>query len=235
MKKKKGICESIAEQVINKIKAGELRSGDRLPNEKEMADEYGVSRISLREALRYLAARGLIVTRHGDGTFINTYRPEWLAEAIYEFSLLDVTPLIETLELRKIMEAEAARLCCINATKEEIAEMRRHMEAREEICRLPLAQQDADRRYASDLDFHMAIAKGTHNRMFSRFIEIMHRTIEHHKREVSYSAANIKKTTNFHRNIMQAIEQRNGEEAAEMMRKHINMIDDSFKKPRSLK
>lgn len=230
MAKRKGVCESVAEAVIARIKGGELKPGDRLPNEKDMAELYGVSRISLREALRYLAARGLIVTRHGDGTFVNTYEPGWLAEAIYEFSLLDDAPTLEALELRQIMETEAARLCCANATEEEIAEIRRYKEEREKLCAPPLQPEDADLRHAYDSKFHRAIGKGTHNDLFSRFIEVMRRTIDLHQREASTTESDVRETSRFHDEIMQAIESRDGDRAAEMMRKHLMHVENAIRK-----
>lgn len=227
---KKGVCQTIVESIIDRIKSGALKPGDKLPNEKEMAEQYGVSRISLREALRSLAAKGLVVTRHGEGTCINTYDPNAVAATIYEYSLLDNTPLIEMVELRKIMESEAARLACANATEADIAKIKFYKEAREKYYNSMTSPKKTDRKYEYDRNFHMAIAEATHNSMFVNFITTIRRTLDIHQRETTVNTDNIRDTTYFHNEIVKAIESRDGERAAEMMTKHIEQVENAIKK-----
>lgn len=227
---KKGVCQTIVESVIDQIKNGKLKPGDRLPNEKEMAEQYGVSRISLREALRSLSAKGLVVTKHGEGTFINTYDSNAVAATIYEHSLLDNTPLIEMVELRKIMESEAARLACANATEEDIAKIKFYKEARERHYNNMTSPKKIELKYEYDRNFHMAIAEATHNAMFVRFIETIRKTLDIHQREATNNTDNISNTTYYHDEILKSIENRDGERAAEMMYKHIEQVEKTIKK-----
>jgi GntR family transcriptional repressor for pyruvate dehydrogenase complex len=227
---KKGVCQTIVEAIIDQIKNGKLKPGDKLPNEKEMAEQYGVSRISLREALRSLSAKGLVVTKHGEGTFINTYDSNAVAATIYEYSLLDNTPLIEMVELRKIMESEAAKLACANATEEDIARIKYYKEAREQHYSNKMSTNKIELKYEYDRDFHLAIAEATHNSMFVNFIKTIRKTLDIHQRETTSNTANIRDTTYYHDEILKAIENRNGELAAEMMFKHIEQVENALKR-----
>ncbi len=135
MIQRKSVSDSIVDSIIEDIQNKKLSPGDKLPTEAEMAEEYGVSRISIREALRSLSAVGLVVTRHGEGSFINEYNPDMLASTLRSISLLDDTPVLEMLQLRKIMETEAARLCAENATKEELDMVQFYLKEREKYCK----------------------------------------------------------------------------------------------------
>lgn len=222
MIQRKNVCESIVEDVIEKIKNKDLRPGDKLPNEKEMAEEFGVSRISLREALRFLSAKGLVVTRHGEGSFINEYDPNLIAETFYNFSLLTDNPITEMLELRKIMEMEAAKLCAKNATEEEIKEIEEYKNLREAECE---KGENFDMRFEYDRLFHLSIAKASHNHIFFKFIETIHLTIELHQREYTKNLENIKHTTSFHNKICKALKKRDAETAGQMMYAHLEEIE----------
>ncbi len=222
MLQRKNVCASIVDDVMEKIKNKELLPGDKLPNEKDMADEYGVSRISLREALRYLSAKGLVVTRHGEGSFINEYDPDLIAETFYNFSLLTDNPITEMLELRKVMESQAARLCAINATEEEIEEIGKYKSLREVEV-----EEHLDSRFEYDRLFHLSIAKASHNQIFYKFIETIHLTIEIHQREYTKNSENVTTTTNFHSKIYNYIKDRNSEKAAEAMYDHLEEVENS--------
>lgn len=222
MIQRKNVCDSCVEEIITKIRNKELVPGDKLPNEKDMAEEYGVSRISLREALRYLSAKGLIVTRHGEGSFVNAYDPNMIVETFYNFSLLASDPILEMLEIRKIMETESAKLCAKNATDDEIAKIKEYKEQRENTT-------DQEQRYEYDRLFHLAIAQASHNDIFMRFIETIYRTVELHQRGYTKDQRKISNTTAFHNEILTAIESRDQAAAADAMYAHIDHVLQSFK------
>ena len=223
MIERKSVCDMIVDSVIEQIKDHRLKPGDKLPNENDMAAQYGVSRISLREALRVLTAKGLIVTRHGEGSFVNEYDPKLLATMFYQFSLLNPTPLLELLQLRKIMETEAVRLCCEMATEEEIKEIRYHKELHEDYCSKEQTEENMRAKYEEDRLFHMSIAIGTHNMIFVRFMETIHDSIALHQR-ASYQPEHMKETIRFHNAILEAIEARDAARAAEMMEEHLTQV-----------
>lgn len=225
---KKSVCESIVDTIIEKLKNHELKPGDRLPNEVDMANEYGVSRISLREALRTLAAKGLIVTRHGEGSFINEYHPEMLAEALSNITLLSSGPVLEILQLRKIMETEAARQCAVNATDEELALIAQYKEQREHYCAMEPTEENIRKKYEYDRLFHLAIANGSHNKIFSQFITTIQTSLNIHQLSFGTNANNIRNSTEFHREILEALLARDAQKAGDMMYAHLEQIENTL-------
>lgn len=226
---KLSVCDIVVESIIEKIRSGELRPGDRLPNEKDLAAQYNVSAISLREALRVLAARGLLVTKHGIGTFVNTYNPDLIAQTFYYFSLLDQSPLLEMLQLRKIMETQSARLCATHATEDEIKTIKFHKTQREYYCELPPSPENIKCKYEHDRLFHFNIAKASHNEIFYRFIESISRAIDQHQAASSLTEQDVRNTTYYHSEIMKAIENHQINIAGDMMWKHMETIEAAMK------
>lgn len=228
MVQRKSICDSVVDSVLEKIRTKELKPGDKLPNEIEMAEEYGVSRISLREALRSLAAKGLIITKHGEGSFINEYHPEMLAETLNSISLLDETPILEMLQLRKIIETEAARLCAVNASDEELNQILYYKNEREKYCRLKQTDCTMKKKYEMDKLFHMSIAKGSHNEIFIKFIETIHYTIDIHQRRTSTTQNQVENSSYYHSAIADALLAHDGDRAASSMYAHLNNVEQNF-------
>ena len=120
---KKNLSQQTMERLYNTIVAEKrMQPGDKLPNELELSEQLGVSRATLREALRMLIARGVLEVRRGKGTFVSER-----VEEIENFGFSDVGQLRGQLrdlfELREIFEPGAARLACRRATEEELAEI----------------------------------------------------------------------------------------------------------------
>ena len=117
---KRNLSQQTAERLYNSIVAeGTLRPGDKLPNEVELSQQLGVSRATLREAIRELAARGVLEVRRGRGTFVS----EEVADIEdFGFSGLERLQgqLRDLFELRSIFEPKAARLACQRATEEGV-------------------------------------------------------------------------------------------------------------------
>ncbi len=230
MIQRKSVSDSIVDSIIEDIQNKKLSPGDKLPTEAEMAEEYGVSRISIREALRSLSAVGLVVTRHGEGSFINEYNPDMLASTLRSISLLDDTPVLEMLQLRKIMETEAARLCAENATKEELDVVQLYLKEREKYCRVEATSENIKKKYEMDKMFHLSIAKGSHNEIFIKFIETIHASIDIHQRESSKNDEQIDKATYFHQEIMSALLDHDKEKAGKMMYEHLANVEKNFRR-----
>ena len=126
---KRNLSQQTAERLYNSIVAeGTLRPGDKLPNEVELSQQLGVSRATLREAIRELAARGVLEVRRGRGTFVS----EEVADIEdFGFSGLERLQgqLRDLFELRSIFEPKAARLACQRATEEELRDILERGEA----------------------------------------------------------------------------------------------------------
>ena len=110
MSPKQKVYLSVLDVVRNFIKEHNLKAGDKLPSERELAEKLQASRSSIREALRSLELLGLIEVRHGEGTFISTYRPFHTVELLASFILLESNTKRELIFVKQLLEKEGAKL-----------------------------------------------------------------------------------------------------------------------------
>jgi GntR family transcriptional repressor for pyruvate dehydrogenase complex len=139
------------------IATGRLGAGERIPPEADLCEELGVSRGSLREAVRMLAALGVIEPRHGSGTFVSQLRPEDLISSLnLTFQLLPLPGLLEVYEIRRVLEAHVAAKAAARATPETVETLFSLIEAME-------ATDDPAEISACDHRFHAEIARAAGN------------------------------------------------------------------------
>src|SRR5437588_12147146 len=126
------VFERVAVQIEKRILDGELRSGDRLPTERELAEQFHVSRTAVREAMKILAQKGLVDMRPGRGTIVIDGAHEAMQDSIglvMKLKLGEVGGSDNLVEVRGILETEIAALAAARATEKEIAAMREAVEA----------------------------------------------------------------------------------------------------------
>lgn len=155
------ISNQVYEQLLAQIKSNKWKEGAKLPSENEMRQEFGVSRISIREAMQKLKALGIVETRHGEGSFIRRVTSENYRDMLFPMFMIDKNSLQEILEYRMVMEVGATEIAATRITKEEC-------DALEEI--VVRMEQNADdiKVFAhDDIQFHMGIAKATKNNMLT--------------------------------------------------------------------
>jgi len=156
------IYEEIVRQVRLLIRDGRLQSGDRLPPERDLAEQFRVSRPSVREALRALESRGLIEIRAGEGAFIRDISVDTLIEPLALVILPHREAVGELFEARRLLEPAIAALAARRATREELVEMERILEdqSKEVVQGRTGVTQDTA--------LHAAIAHSAHNRAITR-------------------------------------------------------------------
>ena len=168
---KQSLTQQTAQRLYGRIVAeGGLAPGDKLPNELDLSQELGVSRTTLREAVRMLVAQGVLEVRRGKGTFVSAQ-----VEDIDDFGFTGLSrvkgQLRDLFELRSIFEPQAARLACRRATAEERADILAKGRAVEDCIR-----SGADRTQA-DAAFHAAIVRATHNEFMVRLLPLIQRAV----------------------------------------------------------
>jgi DNA-binding FadR family transcriptional regulator len=147
---------AVAEAIRARLAAGELRPGDRLPPERVLAERLGVGRMTVRQALRELAAEGLLVTRRGrNGGTVVADAPRVFPRAPEDVTARYVADLHENYEFRMALEPAVARMAAARATREEAAVLRTL--AAEPATSLPMYR-------AVDSRFHVALAEASRNR-----------------------------------------------------------------------
>ena len=182
--------------------------GDKLPNELELSEELGISRITLREAIRILCTRGLVEIRRGRGTYVISNDPALRADPCAGDRELTDASARDLMEYRLSLEPAAAYYAAKRADEKEL----QHMEALlEQMDRLSAQGQSV---IQAERDFHSAIASACHNPLFAQLIPILQHSIQ------EYNSASSERTGVFlrdYREIVRYIRNRNGEAARAAM------------------
>lgn len=153
------ISSAIVRQVEELVLQGVLRPGDRLPAERELAEQLDVSRPTLREALAELESRGLVEARPGGGTFIADVLGSAFAPPLIELFATHDTALFDYLDFRRDLEGLAAEKAAVNATETDLATIDAVFDRMEAAA----TKRNPDEAAALDASFHMAVVEAAHN------------------------------------------------------------------------
>lgn len=220
------LSDKVADLLLDSIVSRRLRPGDRLPSERELGDQFGVSRTVVREALRSLAAKGVIEVRSGSGLRVAAVK----ATAVSEFMNLFLRgrgPLDyeKVHEVRVAIEVAVARSASERATAEDVDELRRahhHMEA---------VADDVETASVADLEFHRTVAKITHNELYSVMLDSIGDVLLDVRRATIGIPGRPGKASRYHQEILDRIAARDPDGAERAMRAH---LDESVSIWRSL-
>jgi len=219
---KKSTLEIIIQQIKNQIKKGILKPGEKLPSERKLADQLGVSRASVREAIQALAFSGYLEVIQGKGTYILEIATQY-DEIVNFFSEFSNYSLDYLMEVRIMLEGEFARLAALNASQEEIAVIERVFN---EIA----SSKDLNTFFVKDLEFHLTIAKATHNPIMDSFMKIIGEMLYKETEKIIYFSKDTKEyTIKILYNLVKTIRERKPDEAKKWMIKHIRSIKLSLK------
>ncbi|MBK0399300.1 FCD domain-containing protein [Limibaculum sp. M0105] len=153
------ISSAIVRQIEELILQGVLRPGDRLPAERELAEQLDVSRPTLREALAELDERGLVVARPGGGTFIADVLGSAFAPPLIELFATHDTALFDYIAFRRDLEGLAAERAAVHATEADLATIASVFRRMEEAA----GKRNPDEAAALDAEFHMSVVEAAHN------------------------------------------------------------------------
>ncbi len=213
------LSDRIAEQFIRSMQDGELTVGTRLPPESQLADQLGVSRGILREALTVLEARGFISRSPKGGTFIKSVVGDSFARQLSE--QLREAAYSDLLEFREVMECRAVEKIVERATDEQL----------KELSDL-LSKTPAEDREASRLDhyFHYHITELSGNQLFSVFIDTYYEMIQEITLKSARTAERREAICREHRAIVDALLSRDVEAARSAVRAHMDAVRKSLEK-----
>ena len=166
---KRSLVDLALEELGQRLTSGTWAVGSRIPTEPELAEQLGISRNTVREAVRVLLYAGLLEVRQGDGTYVRAITSP--AEAMRSISRAS---LREQLEVRAVLEESTARLAALRADEQDIAQIERCLAVRGEQQQY----QSADDFIARDLDFHLAIADACGNAALAELYRYFSRTVQ---------------------------------------------------------
>jgi GntR family transcriptional repressor for pyruvate dehydrogenase complex len=213
--------EGSTQQVVMHVKAlierGQLRPGDRLPAERDLAGRIGVSRPTVRAGLRALAAMGVVQSRHGSGTFIPGGPPVLGAEPLSFLAALHGFTGTEMYEARRILEVGAAGLAAERATPDHIATLA------EEVADLFASLEQPQVFLVHDINFHRGIAAASGNPIVASLVEMVSTLYYERRRQTAARAfpRDLRDAAEAHRRIYQAIRARDAEGARAAMNDHL--------------
>jgi len=213
------LYESVIEQIMDLIKNNELKPGDKLPPERELAEKLSISRNSLREAFRVLESRGLIKSKPGGGRFIREIRENDHNNTENIILSLEKSSILELLEAREIFEVKIAEIAAQRATPEDIEiieEALNKMNQKEEL--------KDDKKTESDTEFHLAIAGASHNFVFVNIIKLHLDLLKETREKTWQIPGRREKQYQEHRAIFRAIKEHNSKKAGEAILKHLRSI-----------
>jgi GntR family transcriptional repressor for pyruvate dehydrogenase complex len=225
----KRIYEEIVEEIVRRIRSGELLVGQKLPPERVLADQLGVSRTALREALRTLESMGCVRSTKGDGNYINSVSPEHIALPFAAMLSQDKQLAADIIQVRQYLEVHMASMAATRATKEQLA----HMYGA--ILDMQSQIEQGGNGIEGDNRFHLEIAKASQNKAFSIIVELLAELLAESRQATLNIPGQPAKSVADHLTIFGAI-QAGSEAAAEAaMAEHLtkaqqNLVDSRNKK-----
>lgn len=226
---RQSVVDAVADRLRGDILAGRLRPGTRLPSERELSLALGVNRLTLRASLARLEALGLIVTRHGAGTVVASWREraglETLGTLVRGLKLADPAwhELVRsTLEIRRILAAEAVALAAERHTEQDIGAIAACAQVVLEHADDPIAFARAD------LAFMRAVCKAAHNVGLELFLNTFARWPDDHPHLVATLYDECARAAELYPAIVELIKSRDGELARSLARRSLEQIDEAW-------
>ena len=227
------LSDRVAQQLLELIQSTQLQSGAKLPTERALAEQLGVSRTALREAIQKLASRGVLESRVGSGTFVRERVQEWPDQAVAPLIPLirdDPQYRYDVLETRQMIEINTAWHAAQRATDKDKDHIRRCFD---EMLRHQKSQ-DAANSARADAQFHLAIAEASHNvvvvQVMRSLFEMMLNTVAQNRRLmfVHDDPKVLELLTRQHHDLMQAIIASEPEQARAVIGEHLAYVHEKL-------
>jgi len=216
------VSEKIAAEIKNFITEGKLKVGDRLPSERDLAPMLGVSRNSLREALKVLATSGIVEIRHGQGVFIKNYDPEHLFKQYLDGFNINKNKLHDLYCVRRVLETQAVEWACIYASTDQLEQIKELiLFTKGELLN---SSQTVHILAKSDEKFHNLIIKASHNYVLEAIMPSVFELLIDARTQSAIKGRAIK-SLEEHLEIADALLARDILKARHAMEKHLNEVE----------
>jgi len=224
---KHSVGKQVVGRVLELIRAGNLRPGDRLPPERELTEIFGISRPSLREAMRALATLGIVESRHGGGAFVTDLEARTLLAPLDFYLSLSKVNFDEAFDSRRVIEMEIVRRAASKASRSEIKDLKDMIEAHETVLNDPVGFLILDAR------FHERLSEIAGNAILQRIAYGLYHLgldFHHFRRRASADPGLISRSAKDHAAIAAAIAEHDAPAAAAAIARHIKHIEDSTRR-----
>jgi DNA-binding FadR family transcriptional regulator len=213
------MSEAIVEQIRALIRSEQLRPGDRLPSERDLGEQMGVSRVTVREAMRVLEAGGLIEIRVGarGGAIVTSPNSTKLGTGLADLISLSPLTAADVTEARQVFELGIVPLVIARANEQDIAELRAMVGEHQ------AALKRGEYTMQLSAAFHVRVAACTHNPAIEMLVHSFHGPLLMSLREAQVAAPLMGvRGTNEHRDFVEAVARRDVDEAEQIMRAHLD-------------
>ena len=213
------LYEQIVEQIEQSVQRGDLKPGDQLPAERELAEQFGVSRTAVREAVKALREKGLVEAYPGKGTFITSGSSNPMRQSLDRMmrsAQVDATSSL--VEVREILEPEIAALAAVRATEENLNSLR------QAVAVMDAAKRDPDAYIEADLDFHLELAEAAANPLILSLIDSIVGVLREQRMRIFEVDGGPDRGQYHHKKILEAMEHQDTQGAREAMRAHLRQV-----------
>jgi GntR family transcriptional repressor for pyruvate dehydrogenase complex len=209
--------EHVVRHVAALIETGGLRPGSQLPPERQLADDIGVSRPTIRAGLQALAGMGVVEARHGAGTFVTGGPPRLGAQPLGLLAALHGFTRDEMFEARRVLEIGAAGLAAERVTGDRLAPIS------EEVAGMFATLDDPHAFLLHDVRFHRAVALASGNPVIGALVEMVSSLVYERRKTTVERAKDLKESAEMHRRIYQSIRDHDPERARREMGAHLDL------------
>jgi GntR family transcriptional regulator, transcriptional repressor for pyruvate dehydrogenase complex len=221
---RQALSELVAQRLLGLIQSGNLRPGQQLPPERELAETLNVSRPSLREALRALSLLGVLRIRQGGGVFVSALDPEALLGPLHFFISLDEGNIENLFEARIVVESAITGLAAVNIKKADLDRLR------DCVASGSRHAKDIEKFVESDVEFHRIVFQSSGNSFLQRIATSLH-LLGRASREITGQIPGVvNRSLQDHRKILAALEAHDAEAAERAMRSHLENVWSAYRR-----
>jgi len=213
------LYEQIVSQIEQRIISGDLKVGDQLPSERELAEQFAVSRTAVREAVKALREKRLVEIRPGRGTFITNGMPDAMRRSfdmLMKFGASNGSANL--VEVREILEPEIAALAATRINQEQINSMH------DAVAIMDTALDKVDLFVEADLDFHLALAEATQNPIIPILMDSIIDILRDQRKRTALTSGGLERGQRHHKKILEAVIQRDPLAAKIAMQLHMKQV-----------
>ncbi|SHF01763.1 GntR family transcriptional regulator, transcriptional repressor for pyruvate dehydrogenase complex [Seinonella peptonophila] len=223
IKKREPLALEITNQIIEYLQSGKVNPGDRLPSERQLAQNLGVGRSVVRDALKSLSLLGILEIRQGDGTYFQSISSELLPRTIEWGLLLGKKRVLDLAECRHYIEIAIVKLAAERRDQQTIEELSALLET------MKNARFDTETFAEADLQFHMKIAKASQNTALHDILSSMRSLLDFWIKRVIAAAGDSQYSYDRHLAIFEAIKEGDAQKATKAMEKHMESALERLK------
>jgi GntR family transcriptional regulator, transcriptional repressor for pyruvate dehydrogenase complex len=220
--------EEAADQIAEKVRTGELRTGDRLPGERSLAAQMEISRPTLREAVKVLVDAGVLEVRRGPGGGMYVATDVVPTDLVRHSASLRLAEIAAVLEARRLLEPRVAQLAAERATDEDFEALERSIEAMRRLVDGGWHPRHEDRFLQLDVQFHLALARAAGNPTVETLMRMLFRQLEIARDMAMHVPLVPEWTIGIHERTLAALRSGEADEVEAVMSEHLGQLERTY-------